>query len=287
MTSNIVAHPIVVGVDGSASSMHAARWAAEEASRRRLVLRLVHAVNASPLAYTSGLGSPESFAEFFEALESDGRRHLVDAETAVRRAHPDLKIDTDLQSADPVPTLITESGHARMIVLGSRDWAVSPASWSAPPPLPWPGMAIVPSRCSAGARPGRSRLPKDRWWSEWTAPRPATRHWRWPSTRPRGGVRSWWPCIPGSSSPPTTPTPRLASSSWTGTPSEPASGNCWRSGWPAGRRSTRTSRCAAWSPGTGRCAARSSTPPMPNYWWSGAAAVAGLPGCCWVRRVRR
>jgi nucleotide-binding universal stress UspA family protein len=120
MTSNIVARPIVVGVDGSASSMYAARWAAGEASRRRRPLRLVHAVNASPLAYTSGLGSPESFAEFFEALESDGRRHLIDAETAVRGAHPDLEIDTELQSADPVPTLITESGQAWMIVLGSR-----------------------------------------------------------------------------------------------------------------------------------------------------------------------
>jgi nucleotide-binding universal stress UspA family protein len=83
-------------------------------------LRLVHAVNVSPLAYTSGLGSPESFAEFFEAVESDGRARLAEAETAIRRAHPGLEFDVDLRSADPVPTLIKESGDARLIVLGSR-----------------------------------------------------------------------------------------------------------------------------------------------------------------------
>lgn len=117
MTRNIVGQPIVVGVDGSDSARYAALWAADEAAARHLPLRLVHAVLTSPLAYTGGPAIPQSY---FDAVGSDGRRQLVEAEKAIRNAHPELTVEVDLQVADPVPTLLAESDHARLVVLGSR-----------------------------------------------------------------------------------------------------------------------------------------------------------------------
>ncbi|MBY8850527.1 universal stress protein, partial [Saccharothrix sp. MB29] len=43
--------PIVVGVDGSESAVTAAGWAAEEAARHRLPLKLVHAYLLPTLGY--------------------------------------------------------------------------------------------------------------------------------------------------------------------------------------------------------------------------------------------
>lgn len=118
---------IVVGVDGSISALNAVSWAANEAAFRRLPLHLVHAVNAalSAAAYIGRFGAPTSFfeaieASFFEAIEADGRRHLAEAEAAVRQAHPGLEVDVDLQRGDPVPILINLSQTARLLVLGSR-----------------------------------------------------------------------------------------------------------------------------------------------------------------------
>jgi nucleotide-binding universal stress UspA family protein len=110
---------IVVGVDGSISALNAASWAANEAAFRRLPLHLLHAVNAalSAAAYIGRFGAPTSF---FEAIEADGRRHLAEAEAAVRQAHPGLEVDVDLQRGDPIPILINLSQTARLLVLGSR-----------------------------------------------------------------------------------------------------------------------------------------------------------------------
>jgi nucleotide-binding universal stress UspA family protein len=117
MIDNIVDRPIVVGVDGSASALHAARWAADEAAGRHIPLRLVHGVNTSVRAGTGGVALPQSF---FDALERDGRQTLAEAETAIRQQHPGLDVGVDLYTADPVPTLIEVSKHARLVVLGSR-----------------------------------------------------------------------------------------------------------------------------------------------------------------------
>ncbi len=117
MIDNSVGRPIVVGVDGSASALHAAHWAADEAAGRHIPLRLVYGVNTSVLAGTGGVALPQSF---FDALEREGRQMLAEAATAIRQQHPGLGVGVDLYTADPVPTLIDMSEHARLVVLGSR-----------------------------------------------------------------------------------------------------------------------------------------------------------------------
>lgn len=119
MTINIVGHPIVVGVDGSASALHAAGWAANEAARRGVPLRLVHGVDVS-VSIAADVGRLGASTNFFEVLESDGRGRLAEAEAMVRQAHPQLEVAIDLLSGHPVPLLIDLSQTACMMVLGSR-----------------------------------------------------------------------------------------------------------------------------------------------------------------------
>jgi nucleotide-binding universal stress UspA family protein len=117
MTSNLAGTPIAVGIDGSRSALHAAVWAANEAARRNVPLRLVHAVMVSAFAYAGGIAPPDAF---FTELDTAGRRFLADAEAEVRRSHPHLEVRTGLSHAYPAPALIDASAEARMLVLGSR-----------------------------------------------------------------------------------------------------------------------------------------------------------------------
>ncbi|QFZ19666.1 universal stress protein [Saccharothrix syringae] len=109
--------PIVVGVDGSASALTAARWAAGEAARRRVPLVLVHAC-VLPAA-----GYPELVVtgpEVREAVERQGRQWLAEAEDAVRAVAPDVSVGTALVADRPAAALVDASREARQVVLGSR-----------------------------------------------------------------------------------------------------------------------------------------------------------------------
>jgi nucleotide-binding universal stress UspA family protein len=117
MAENTTAQPIVAGVDGSASALNAAVWAADEAARRHLPLRLVYAVDLSPLAYSGGFRPSPNYANHVEA---EGRNALGEAAAAVELPHPDLDVTTVLRGSSSVQTLIDESDNARLVVLGSR-----------------------------------------------------------------------------------------------------------------------------------------------------------------------
>ena len=109
--------PIVAAVDGSPSALHAVRWAAIEAARQHLPLRLVHVVNMSSVATSNGFMLPGGFVESLEAV---GRACLADAETTVRKEHPKLQLEVVLQAGLPVAVLVDESDKAHLLVLGSR-----------------------------------------------------------------------------------------------------------------------------------------------------------------------
>ena len=111
-------HPgVVVGVDGSPSSTMAVRWAAREATMRNVGLTLVHVSN--PPAVRPAAPIP---AEIYQRHREEARKVLADAikvaEDSVEGNRP--KIDSELLSAAPVPTLIDLSKEAHMMVVGCR-----------------------------------------------------------------------------------------------------------------------------------------------------------------------
>ncbi|PRX45205.1 nucleotide-binding universal stress UspA family protein [Prauserella shujinwangii] len=108
---------IVAGVDGSASGVHAAAWAAAEAGRRNEVLRLVHAYVVPTRGYPGFLVSVQ---ELREGLRTQGRDWLREAKEAAERAEPRARVETELVEAEAVPALLHESREAHLIVLGSR-----------------------------------------------------------------------------------------------------------------------------------------------------------------------
>ncbi|QGV77359.1 universal stress protein [Streptomyces ficellus] len=107
--------PLVVGVDGSDPSFQATDWAADEALRQGLPLRLVYASlwqRYEGAALATGLGRPDGqvFAENIAGTA---------AERVMRRT-PDLKVVTDVLPEDAVDALLGESRHAFALVTGSR-----------------------------------------------------------------------------------------------------------------------------------------------------------------------
>ena len=119
VTMTIANEFIVVGVDESDVALDAARWAADEASRRHCELRLVHAFTLPAIA-----GYPE-FTTYSDDLQS-GLRH--DCEKMLRRVaadlqreHPDLGIVTKVIYERASVALPAESAGALLTVVGSGD----------------------------------------------------------------------------------------------------------------------------------------------------------------------
>lgn len=108
--------PVVVGVDGSSSALHAVRWAVDEAVRRATSLRLVHA-HEIPAGYPPGF---VDWHALHEALAAQARAWLAQAREEVEKAAPELTVEVVEMKAGAVPTLVRESSEAAVLVLGSR-----------------------------------------------------------------------------------------------------------------------------------------------------------------------
>lgn len=98
-------HDVVVGVDGSASALHAVGWAATEAHLRGLPLRIVH--SASDGAGSAGGGSAPAV--------------LARAFTVARRAEPDVAVSTSRTTQDATASLLAASHGAALLVVGMGD----------------------------------------------------------------------------------------------------------------------------------------------------------------------
>lgn len=110
-------HAIVAGVDGSAAALHAVRWAAHEAARRGVPLRLLHVCHLLPVRHPRQIAPP---AEYRNAILDQGRHWLTEAEEAAWHVEPGLAVSTDMQDGIAADVLIRETRTARLLVLGSR-----------------------------------------------------------------------------------------------------------------------------------------------------------------------
>jgi nucleotide-binding universal stress UspA family protein len=122
---------IVVGVDGSAGSDAALRWAVAEARLRGSKVRVVHVYQAPQLPLTeaaigapAGMGVPvftESADELRQAAEAEATRLI---EEAVGRMGSDslngLEIERAVLPGPTAQTLIESAQGAELLVLGSR-----------------------------------------------------------------------------------------------------------------------------------------------------------------------
>ncbi|MBQ1093436.1 universal stress protein [Streptomyces sp. B93] len=105
--------PLVVGVDGSEPSLRAVDWAADEAARRGVPLRVV---------YASLWERYEGPAPGYHASHVRPRGDDV-VEVAGRRAsdrQPDLKVTVEVVSEEPEYALVREGRQATAVVVGTR-----------------------------------------------------------------------------------------------------------------------------------------------------------------------
>ncbi|MFE2070036.1 universal stress protein [Streptomyces sp. NPDC059467] len=119
MTTASDGRPIVVGIAPDPGLRTALTWAADEAARRRLPLRVVHAEGVPTRGYR-GREVPPSWEEWNAALHKEGRQLLDEATAFVVARQPDVGTDTLLAEGDPVWVLREQSREATAVVLGSR-----------------------------------------------------------------------------------------------------------------------------------------------------------------------
>lgn len=103
---------VTVGLDGSPESLAAARWAGDQAEKRRLTLRLLH---AWPLLV------PEPAHAHSEVDQNYWAKRLVHtARAELQTRHPGLTIVGSLVADDAQDALLQAASESEMIVLGSR-----------------------------------------------------------------------------------------------------------------------------------------------------------------------
>ncbi|MBO8190502.1 universal stress protein [Streptomyces oryzae] len=106
--------PLVVGVDGSDGSLTALDWAVEEATRRRLPLRIVHAS-----LWERYEGALPSFTTQRPAGEIEAQHIIASSEQRARQLSADLQVSAVTVADEAVNALIEESQAASAVVCGS------------------------------------------------------------------------------------------------------------------------------------------------------------------------
>ncbi|MHA6757982.1 universal stress protein [Streptacidiphilus sp. PAMC 29251] len=105
-------HPVIAGVDGSPQSLAAAHWAAREAARRGVPLRLLHAWSWLP-HLLPGASSPTEF-------QGHTLRMLARTQADLAAAFPRLTVERELLNLSTPDGLLAAAQEADLLVLGSR-----------------------------------------------------------------------------------------------------------------------------------------------------------------------
>ncbi|MCD9876355.1 universal stress protein [Streptomyces guryensis] len=103
---------VTVGLDGSPESLAAARWAADEAEKRKLTLRLLH---AWPLLVPEPTSIPSEVDQNYWA-----KRLVHTARAELQARHPGLSVIGNLVADDAQNALLEAASDSEMLVLGSR-----------------------------------------------------------------------------------------------------------------------------------------------------------------------
>ncbi|MET7744270.1 universal stress protein [Streptomyces sp. NPDC005385] len=106
--------PITVGVDGSPESRAALGWAAREAVRRDLPLRVVYAWHWPPHDMVGG-GDREDQERWARGMVEDAARTVTDR-------HEGLRVTAEVLDAEAVEALSRIATPAGVLVLGSRGY---------------------------------------------------------------------------------------------------------------------------------------------------------------------
>ncbi|MEV3913003.1 universal stress protein [Streptomyces canus] len=113
---------IVVGVDPDPSKRLALAWAVDEADRRGLPVRLVHAQGVPTGGYRTGEARP-SWEEWNRTLHEAGAESLKEAVAFVESRWPTVEVSTVLAEGEPAWVLREEARNASLVVVGS--WHLS------------------------------------------------------------------------------------------------------------------------------------------------------------------
>lgn len=107
-------HRIVVGVDGSDSSMRALDWAIQQAELTRVSVLAVAAWHW-PVALGWGIPLAPPYIP-----SQDAEAVMEDVLEPIRTKHPDVKIESRVVEGHPAPVLLEASRGADLLVVGSR-----------------------------------------------------------------------------------------------------------------------------------------------------------------------
>ncbi|MEW2250609.1 universal stress protein [Streptomyces sp. NPDC006975] len=103
---------VTVGLDGSPESLAAAHWAADEAEKQGLTLRLLH---AWPLLAPEPTSIPSEVDQNYWA-----KRLVHTARAELQARHPGLSVVGNLVADDAQEALLQAASDSAMLVLGSR-----------------------------------------------------------------------------------------------------------------------------------------------------------------------
>ncbi len=107
--------PVVVGVDGSASAYRAVEWAAGEAHRRGVGLRLVRAFSWTTADHPTGW-----VARYRDEMLDVSRRQVARAVRVAADTRPHVEAESQVEIGAPIEVLSSEARRAQLLVLGDR-----------------------------------------------------------------------------------------------------------------------------------------------------------------------
>ncbi|GAA2564948.1 universal stress protein [Winogradskya consettensis] len=115
----IASAPVVVGVDGSPSSLDAVELAATEAQLRRARLHIVYAF-VWPAALVAARPATEGAPEPATLVRAHADAIVAEAKTHAEKVAPEVPVTTEVADGPAAYVMLQRSRHAAVVVVGDR-----------------------------------------------------------------------------------------------------------------------------------------------------------------------